>query len=230
MNLYESTQTLSLNRRKTMWNLSLFKKDPTFEDHLEVVTKQKNDMIESAQKLDQSLVKMHGATQALGIIMKYIDNKDYSKQKAMIKSLDLDADYEENILKKIDEIKPQTKATLDPLKKDVAKLQANMILAKEKSSAQILIIDSQRRAIESGKLNSEEMKRLQAAGYSNTEEIKRLVTQAESMNSVTKNTVLDIKGQTDSIEILEAGDGDSNWDDILADFKPKDASPTGSAA
>lgn len=197
------------------------KTEEEYKKHLEVIKKEKDDLIKETQKLDQSLVKVHRANQGLKVISKHVKDMDFSKQTALINSLELDEDYKKNLVTKLNQTKEQTQKTLEPLIKDAAKLQGNMIVAKEKASQMILIIDSQRRLVESGKVQAESIKKLQTDGMKNMEEIRKLVHESEEINSMAKHTVMDIKSNKDSIDLLTQSNGGADeWDSILEDFNP----------
>lgn len=204
------------------WFLSPKKK---FQQDLAAVAKNKKDLIQQTQQLDLSLAKIHRTNEALKIVQSHVDKIDYSKQKTMIDTLALSEEYKETLKKSLDHTKEQTKETIKPLVEDAAKLQGNMLVAREKARQMIVIIDTQRQLLESGKIQADALKKLQKDGMNNTIKIKELVAECESMNKVTQDAVINFNSQQNTIDhIIDSGAGDDNWDSILASFTEKEAS------
>ena len=193
------------------------------QKQLKLLNKKVKDISHDSRVLAESLVTIDSTNKTLNVVLEKFKNADFSKQKAKIDELKLDEAYKNELKASIDACKQRAVETLEPLIEHGQKLQGNMIAAELKGRTMLVVLESQRKVIESGTMQLKVIKEIEAEGAKNSEKIKELVQQTEDINRVTRTAISEYNTNYSEIDKLlgttPKANAKANFDDVLADFK-----------
>ncbi|MDD3412528.1 MAG: hypothetical protein PHY47_00855 [Lachnospiraceae bacterium] len=192
------------------------------QKQLKLLNKKVKDISHDSRILAESLVTIDSTNKTLDIVFEKFRNADFSKQKASIDSLKLTDEYKNELKASIDACKTKALETLEPLIEQGQKLQGNMIAAELKGRTMLVVLESQRKVIESGAMQLKVIKEIEAEGAKNSERIKQLVADTEAINQTTRNAITQFNHESSIDQLLGTAieaNPKNDFTSVLADFE-----------
>lgn len=192
---------------------------------LKMLNKKVKDITHDSRVLAESLVTINSTNKTLDIVLKKFENADFSAQKSRIDGLKLTEEYKNELKASIDACKTRALETLKPLVEHGQKLEGNMVAAELKGRTMLVILESQRKVIESGAMQLKVIKEIESEGAKNSERIKQLVSDTEEINRVTRTAISEFNSSSGGIDELlglqqkKQSEARSALDDVVAEFK-----------
>lgn len=193
------------------------------EKQLKLLKKKVKDITSDSRILAESLVTINSTNKTLEVVLTKFKNANFQSQKDRITGLKLTPEYKAELIASIDACKARAVETLEPLIEHGQKLEGNMVAAELKGRTMLIVLESQRKVIESGAMQLKVIKEIEQEGAKNSERIKQLVAETEEINRVTRTAISEFNTSNGSIDELLGTSSKPNakadFADVLADFK-----------